>query len=254
MDRQPVAVLGRATKLVDVGDVEVRVDALAEEVHGQGDHVDVASALAIAEERALDAVGAGHDAELGRRDGAAAVVVRMQAQHDLVAVADVAVEPLDHVAVDVGRVHLDRGWQVQDQLLVDGRLDDVHHRLADLEREVGLGAREALGRVLVADVRARHAALELAAPPRGIRRDLDDARFAEAEDDAALELGRRVVEVDDRPRRAAQALEGAFDELATALGQHLDGDVVGDQVVLDEQPDEVVVRLRRGRESRPRSP
>ena len=122
------------------------------------------------------AVRAGHHAELGRGDRAAAIVVRVQAQHDLVAVLDVAVEPLDDVAVDVGRVHLDRGGQVQDQLAVDRRLDDVHDRFADLEREVGLGAGEALGRVLVADVGARHGALQLAAPARGVGGDLDDAR------------------------------------------------------------------------------
>ena len=77
--------------------------------------VDVAGALAVAEQRALDAVGAGHHAELGGGDGAAAVVVRVQRQHDAVAVRTCAVEPLDHVGVDVRRVHLDRGRQVQDE-------------------------------------------------------------------------------------------------------------------------------------------
>ena len=122
------------------------------------DDVDVAGALAVAEQRALDAVGAGHHAELGGGHRAAAVVVRVQADSTIVSRSlDVAVEPLDDVAVDVGRVHLDRGRQVQDQLAVGRRLDDVHHRFADLEREVGLGAGEALGRVLVADVGAGHA-------------------------------------------------------------------------------------------------
>ena len=254
MDRQSVAVLGSPTKLVDIGDVERRIDALTEEVHGQRHHVDVAGALAVAEQRALDAVRAGHHAELGRRHGAAAVVVWMQAQHDLVAVANVPVEPLDDVAIDVRRVHLDGGWQVQDQLLVDRGLDDVDHRFADLEREVRLGARKAFGRVLVANVRTRQAAFQLAAPARGISRNLDDAWFAEAEDDPTLQLRRRVVEVDDRPWRATQALEGAFDQLATALRQHLDGDVVRDQVVLDEETDEVVVRAATRTGSRPRSP
>ena len=50
-----------------------------------------------------------------------------------VAVADRATEPLDHIAVDVGRVALDRRRQVEDQWLVGCGLDDVHHRLADVE-------------------------------------------------------------------------------------------------------------------------
>ena len=73
-----VAVLHRATEVVDIAHVELRVDALAEEVHAQGDEADVAGALAIAEEAALDAVGAGHVAELGGGDSRAAVVVRVQ--------------------------------------------------------------------------------------------------------------------------------------------------------------------------------
>ena len=80
--RQPVAVLGHAAQRVDVADVELGVDALAEQVHGQGDDVDVAGALAVAEQRALDPVGAGQHAQLGRGHRAAAVVVRVQRQDD----------------------------------------------------------------------------------------------------------------------------------------------------------------------------
>ena len=87
VDGQPVAVLGHAPERVDVGDVELGVDALGEQVHGQGDDVDVAGALAVAEQRALDAVGAGHHAELGGGHRAAAVVVRVQRQDDAIAVA-----------------------------------------------------------------------------------------------------------------------------------------------------------------------
>ena len=44
-------------------------------------------------------------------------------------------------------------------------------------------------------------------------------------------------------------LEGALDQVLAALRQHLDRDVVGDQVALDQLPDEVEVGLARGRES-----
>ena len=50
-----------------------------EQVQAQRDQVDVAGALAVAEQAALDPVGAGHDAQLGGGDGGAAVVVRVQA-------------------------------------------------------------------------------------------------------------------------------------------------------------------------------
>ena len=54
------------------------IDALREHVERQRDDVDIAGALAIAEQRAFDAVGAGHQAEFGGGDAGAAVIVRMQ--------------------------------------------------------------------------------------------------------------------------------------------------------------------------------
>ena len=47
-----------------------------------------------------------------------------------------AEEPLDRVGVEVGRVHLHGGGEVQDDLPLRRGLDDVHHRLADLHGEV----------------------------------------------------------------------------------------------------------------------
>jgi hypothetical protein len=115
--RQAVAVLGGAADGVDVADVDLSgIDALAEQVQAQRDQVDVAGALAVAEQAALDAVGAGQHPQLGGGHGAAAVVVGVQRQHDRLPVADRAQEPLDRVGVQVGRVHLDRGREVHDQL------------------------------------------------------------------------------------------------------------------------------------------
>src|SRR5690606_27495858 len=65
VDGQLVAVLDDAADLVDVAEVDLRVDALGEQVHAEGDQADVAGALAVAEQAALDAVGAGHVAQLG---------------------------------------------------------------------------------------------------------------------------------------------------------------------------------------------
>ena len=53
----------------------------------------------------------------------------------------------------------------------------------------------------------------------------------------------------DRLLGTAQGLEGPLDQLVAGLGQHLDRDVVGDQVLLDELADEVVVGLAGGGEA-----
>ena len=243
MYRQTVAVLDRAAGGVDVGEVERGIDTLAEQVQRERDHVDVAGPLPVAEQRALDPVGAGHDAELGGGHRGAAVVVRVQREHDRVAGADVAVEPLDLVPVDVGRRHLDGGRKIQDHRARDGRLPDVHHRFADLLGEVELGAGEALGRVLEVDVGPGDRRHEPATELGRAHRDVDDAGAVEAEHHAALERRRRVVEVHERLPRPADRLEGALDLLGPSLGEDLDHDVVGDQILLDEQPHEVEVGL-----------
>ena len=176
----------------------------------------------------------GQDGELGGGHRRAPVVVRVEAEDDGVAVGDVPAEPLDDVGVDVGPVHLDGVGQVDDDRPLRRGLDHPHHRFADLDGEVGLGAGEALGRVLVADLGVGQCRLELPAQAGGVDGDVDDAGPVEAEHHPALELGRRVVEVDDGPGGALQRFEGAFDQLLAALDQHLDGHVVGDEVVLDD--------------------
>ena len=84
MDGQARAVLGRPADLVDVADVELRVHSLTEQVHAERDDVDVAGALAVAEQRAFDAVRTRHQSELRGGDRTTPVVVRMQRQHDAV--------------------------------------------------------------------------------------------------------------------------------------------------------------------------
>src|SRR6201999_2988653 len=116
-----------------------RVDALAEQVQAQGDQADVAGALAVAEQAALDPVGPGQHGQLGVGDGGAAVVVGVHGQADVVAVRQVAAHPLDLVGVHVRGGPLDRAGQVEDDLPARARLPDVHHAGADVSGEVQLG-------------------------------------------------------------------------------------------------------------------
>jgi hypothetical protein len=99
----------------------------------------------------------------------------VQREDDVLAVSEVAAHPLDRVGVDVGRRHLDGRRQVDDDLALRRRLEDLDHLVADVDRELELGARVRLGRVLVVDPRLGDALLELAAQPRAVERDVDDA-------------------------------------------------------------------------------
>src|SRR4051794_33250559 len=249
VDADLVAVLDGAADLVDVGEGDLRVDALAEQVQAEGDQVDVAGALAVAEQAALDAVGAGAVAQLGGGDGGAAVVVRVQAQHDRVAVGEVAVHPLDLVGVDRGLGHLDGGRQVDDRRPVDRGLPDVVDGVADLDGEVELGAGERLGGVLEADLGVAGDLGQLAHQLGAVDGDVDDPGAVGVEDDAALQRAGRVIQVHDRLPGALQGLVGALDQLVAGLREHLDRDVVGDQVVFDQLTDEVEVGLAGGGEA-----
>ena len=247
--RQLVAVLDGAADLVDVREVDLRVDALGEQVHAQGDQVDVAGALAVAEQAALDPVRAGLVAQLGGGHRGAAVVVRVQAQHHRVAAVQVPVHPLDGVGVDVRGGHLHGGRQVDHHRRVRGGLPDRRHRVADLDRVLQLGAGVGLRGVLEAPVGGRVLLGEPQHVLRAVGGDLGDAGPVGPEHHPALQDRGGVVQVHDGPRRALTGLVGALDQLRAGLGQHLDRDVVRDQVLLDDLADEVEVGLAGRREA-----
>ena len=187
MHRQLRAMLGDVLDRVDVAEVELRIDPLREQVQRHGDDVDVAGALAIAEQGALDPLGARHQRELRRRDRRAAVVVRMDGEDHARAVGDVTPEPLELVRVGVGRRHLDGRRQVEDEPLRGRGLDDVLDRLANFERDLELGAGEAFGRIFELKVRARRGVGERLDLLRRVDRDFLDALRVGAEHDFALQ-------------------------------------------------------------------
>ena len=250
MNGKLVAILRHAHEFVDVGAIETGVHALAVEVHRQRHDIDIAGALAIAEQRAFHAVSARQKAQLGGGHGAAAVIVRVKRNQHAVALLDVAAEPLDLIRVDIWRRHFNRRRQIEDQLLLRCWLVTVDHRLANVLGEFQFGAGEALGRIFMAD-HILHAIflLELANERCALHRDVDDARLVQLEHHAALQFGGRIVQMHDSALHALQRLEGAADQFLARLGEHLNGHAIGDLVVLDQEADEIEIRLRGGREA-----
>ena len=153
MDGQLVALLDDRPCLVDLRQVQRGIDTLGEQIEGDRDDVDVARTLAVAEQRPLDTLRAGHQAELGGRHRGATVVVRVDGEDGGVAKREVTAEPLDPVGVDVGRKLLHGGRQIHDHLLARGRPPLLGDALADLECVVELRVVEALRRVLEHDLR-----------------------------------------------------------------------------------------------------
>ena len=245
------AVLDRAANRVHVGEVDARIDALAEQVQAQRHQVDVTGTLALTEQAALDTVRAGQECQLGRCHAGAAVVVGVHGQGHVLSAAQVAAHPLDLIREDVRGGTLDGGGQVQDDLTPLARLPHVHDGLARLEGEIELGVHEDLRRVLESEDRLIAQAL------LGLRNNLartglsklDRLRFISVEDDLAEHGGRRVVEVHRRAREADHGLDRALDQLGARLGEHRDRHVLGHRVFLDQRAHEVVVSLRGRRET-----
>src|SRR2546421_3929599 len=116
---------------VKVGEVELRINAVHVEVQRDRYDVQVAGAFAVAEKRAFDAVGAGEQAQLRRRHAGATVVVRVQADDERIAVADVAANPLDLVRVNVRHRDFDGVGQVQNHFPARCRPPAFHHCFED---------------------------------------------------------------------------------------------------------------------------
>ena len=148
MHRQLVAVLHFAHDGRDIGKIELGVNALGIHIHRQGDDINVAGALAIPKQRTLNAISSGHQRQLCRRNAGTAVVMGVNADNQVVAVFDVATEPLDLVGVVVGRGDFYRGRQVHDHGLIGAGAVSVHDRFDDLNGKVHLGGSEEFRRVL----------------------------------------------------------------------------------------------------------
>src|SRR5262249_5359345 len=73
--------------------------------------------------------------------------------------------------------------------------------------------------------------------------DVDDPRLVQTEDHATLQGIRRVVEVHDGPGGPLDGLVRALDQLLTALREHLDGHILRDEILVDQQAHEVIVGL-----------
>ena len=173
MHRNLVAVFDRADDLVDVGKVDARVDTLREEVEPERHEADVARALAVAEEAALDPLRAGHQRELGGSNAAAAVVVRVYRQHDRIAARERRRHPFDLVGVEFGVAISTVAGRLTITLRAGVGCQIVVHRVADLDREVELGAGEALGRVLEHPIRTRARRRAFADQLGAVDRDVD---------------------------------------------------------------------------------
>src|SRR5262249_49215946 len=94
--------------------------------------------------------------------------------------------------------------------------------------------------------RIRNGLLQISGEGGSTGGDVNDAGLVQTKDDATLQGIRRIVEVHDGPGGTLERLIRALDQLLTALREHLDGHVLGDEILVDELAHEVIVGLAGG--------
>ena len=120
---------------IEIREIQFRINAVHVEIQRHRDDVQIARALAIAEQRAFHAIRAREQAEFRRRHARAAVIVRVQADDERFAIFEVAAHPLDLVRINIRHRHLHRVRQIQDHLVLRRRLPHIHDRLGNFLRE-----------------------------------------------------------------------------------------------------------------------
>ncbi len=228
-----------------VGEIQIRIDPVAVHVHCEGDSIDISGALAVTEQTALHALCACQNCQLRTGDACAAVVVGMGRDDHAVAVFQMLVAVLDLVRVDMRHTHLDRNGQVDDHRTVGRGLHNVEDGVADLDSVIDFCSGEAFGAVLKQEV-ALVFLTQLLDECCAVGGDLLDLFLGLVEDLLTLCDRGGIVEVDDRAGRALDGFEGAADDVVTALGQHLNRNVLGDHVLFDQGTQELVLGLTCG--------
>ena len=240
------AALIDVAQMRQVAEIELRVDALRIHIESHRYDVHVARALAVAEESSLHTLGTCQQCQLACRHAAAAVVVGVNADDCRLAVFQVADEVFNLVGIGVGRAHLHRVGQVEDHGILLGGAELLHHAVTDHDGVVGLGAAEALGRILKADIGvARIFVGQLPDQACALNGDIGHTLHIGLKDDLSLEGGGGVVEMHDDVFGALDGFKGLLDQVLARLHQNLNGHVVGNVVVLDQFAANFVLGFRR---------
>ena len=141
------------------------------------------------------------------------------------------------VTVEMSMPHV-YASQVDDDIVVGAGLQHIQNCIAHFQSVFGLGAGEAFGRILEAEV-AFVFRCQLLDQLCAVNGDLLDLFLGLPEDLLTLGNGSGIVEVDDGIGCALAGVESLADDVLTALGQHLNGYIIGNHVVVDQSTQEL---------------
>ena len=112
MNQKLVTKFGGFDQPVDIGKIQMWVNALSKHVQPKGDQINIAGTLAIAKQSAFDTIGTCHQAKFGCSDRTAAVIMRVKRQNHRISIGEMTAHPFNLIRIDIWRRHLNRCWQI----------------------------------------------------------------------------------------------------------------------------------------------
>ncbi len=167
----------------------------------------------------------------------------MHANTDVTPARKVTAEVLNLIGINVGRIHLDRGGEVDDHRPGGRGFPDIRHRLADLQGKVRFGEAERFRRIFVAPAGLGVSLAQGADLTCGADGQLHDLLFALAKHQLAEQRRGGVIEMHRGAFGTFKRGKGALNQIAAGLGEHLNGHVVRDPLLLNQLTDKLKVRL-----------
>ena len=244
----PGALFVHLRKVRHIRKIKLRIHAVGIHIHGKRDDIHVSGALSVAEKRSLHPVGTGKKRKLGIGNAGTSVVVRVKRKGNKFPVLEVFAHVLHLRRIDVRQAHFHRDRQIDDYVVVGGRLQHVQHGVADLQRILRLGSGKALGGILKAEI-ALVLLRQLFDKLCAVHGNFLDLLPALAEHLLPLCHADRIVKVDNGGGSALASLKGLADDVLPALGQHLYRHVVGNHVLFDQRAEKLVLGLARRRKA-----
>ena len=228
-----------------IGEIQFRINTVHVKIQCHRHDVQIARALPVAEQSSLDAIRTREHPEFRRGDAGAAVIVRVQADDERIAVFEVAAHPFDLIRINIWHRHFHRVRQIQNHLVLRRRLPDIHDGFGNFLRIFHLGHAETFRRILEHDFRAFQAMQTIFDHLRAVHCDGFDLLFRLAEHHAPLRRRRRIIHVNDDLLRADERLHRALDQILARLHEHLEPDIIQRALFFNEPAVERKLGVRR---------
>ena len=233
-----------------IAEIQPRVHTLRVHIQPHVHDIQIAGALAVAEQRAFHALRPRQHRQLRSGNSGAAIVMRMHADDRTLAAGQMADKIFHLIGIGIRRAHFHRIGQIENNRMRRICTQRIQHRRANVHRVVHLGTRKALRRILIANVRITVIALGQLPNQLGAgNRNIDNARHILLEHHFALQRRGGIVKMHDDVFGAADRVEGLADEVFARLHQHLNGHVLRDVSAFDQLTADFIFRLRGGRKA-----